>query len=101
MENIIKRFSSMLFGEKTPQQIFEARRARLRQENSDNAADERVTKDALKGTTKELAQKYNSLTRALQVVLRIIVIPFNISISIFQKVQEELESPYNPINFDE
>lgn len=99
MEQIFKRFSSLLFGGKSVQEIYEARVARMRQDNSDALADETIKKDALKGTTQELAQKYNSLQKALQVVYAVIVIPFSIPISIYNRVKQELETPYNPIDF--
>jgi hypothetical protein len=99
MENILKRFSSLLFGGKSAQELYESRVARMRQENSNAIVDEAVKEDALKGTTQDLALKYNSLKKALQVVFAVIVIPFNIPISIYNRVKRELENTFDPIDF--
>lgn len=97
MKNLISEFWNK-FGGNSSQDIYHRRRQQLEQIYSASATEEKITEDALRGTTEEISAQNNvTIREALNTVFEYIVLPLNISASIFQRVKESLIGWFDPL----
>ncbi len=97
MKNLISTFWSKLVGNSS-QEIYNRRRQQLEEIYSTSATEEKITEDALRGTTEEISAQNNvTILEALNTVFKYIVRPLNINKLIFQKVKDSFVELFDPL----